>query len=393
MRTTIVWRRLGDSVRSRTVLAVAILAVAATALACSSDSGNGASYQTPGQTAAPAATAPLSGGQGGGSSASSGQPNISSVVERIKPAVVQITSEQVQVDRFNQPFSVPAGVGSGVLYDSKGYILTNDHVVEGAQKLTVSLTDGRSMDATLVGADPRTDLAVLKVSGSNLPVAQLGDSSSLKSGDWVIAIGNALGLPGGPTVTVGVVSALHRTLQEPSSSSGAAGPFLFDLIQTDAAINPGNSGGPLVDLNARVVGINTLVAGEAEPGVPSQGIGFAIAISTAQPIAQQLVSNGQVQHPYIGISYVPLNAAVAAQLGTTVQQGAVVTEVAPGSPAAQAGLRANDIVTKVDGKDLADESALAAALASHKPGDKVTFTINRAGSTQDIAITLGTAPP
>ena len=146
-------------------------------------------------------------------------------------------------------------------------------------------------------------------------------------------------------------------------------------------------------MNAHVIGINTLVAGEAAPGVPTQGIGFAINMKTASAIAQQLVTNGSVAHPYIGIAYVPLTPAIAARLGTTVTQGAVITDVAEGSPAAQAGLRPNDIVTKVDGKDLTDDSFLAAVLAAHKPGDKVTLTVNRGGATQDITVTLGTAPP
>jgi S1-C subfamily serine protease len=162
-----------------------------------------------------------------------------------------------------------------VIYDNQGHILTNNHVVEGAQQLLVSLPDKRSFPARLVGVDPQTDLAVVQIRGDNLPVAQLGDSNQLQVGDWVVAIGNALALPGGPTVTQGVVSALGRTVQEPGSSSGgqpggtqrqsAVGPFLFDVVQTDAPINPGNSGGPLVNLQGQIIGINTLVAGPVEP--------------------------------------------------------------------------------------------------------------------------------
>src|SRR5439155_13615797 len=181
------------------------------------------------------------------------------VAQRARPAVVQITSEQLQADQFNQPFSVPAGVGSGVIYDAQGHVLTNNHVIEGAQRLLVSLPDGRSFPGKWVGADPHTDLAVLQISGDNLPRADLGDPGQLQVGDWVVAIGNALALEGGPTVTEGVVSALGRTVQEPGSTSGGpggsggpgaatAGPFLFDVIQTSAPINPGNSGGPLLSL-------------------------------------------------------------------------------------------------------------------------------------------------
>jgi hypothetical protein len=169
---------------------------------------------------------------------------VRTVSQRVKPAVVQITNQQeVQVSQFNQPFVVPAGVGSGVIYDSQGHILTNNHVIEGAQQILVSLPDKRSFPGKVVGSDPQTDLAVLQIHGDNLPVAQLGDSGQLQVGDWVVAIGNALALPGGPTVTQGVVSALGRTVQEPGapaspgSQSQSAGPFLFDVIQTDAPIN------------------------------------------------------------------------------------------------------------------------------------------------------------
>ena len=193
-------------------------------IACSSDNNSSATATPASGGGTPAATS-ASGSQGGGntSTPSGSLPDVASVVNKVKPAVVRITSEQTQVNQFNQPFDVPAGVGSGVLYDSKGYILTNNHVVEGAQKLSVSLTDGRTMQATLVGADSRSDIAVIKIDGSNLPVAELGTNDSYQVGDWVVAIGNALGLPGGPTVTVGVVSAIGRTVQEPGSSSGTGG--------------------------------------------------------------------------------------------------------------------------------------------------------------------------
>jgi S1-C subfamily serine protease len=178
---------------------------------------------------------------------------------------------QSQVGAFNQGAAVPAGVGSGVVYDGAGHILANDHVVSGAQQLQVSLPDKRSFAATMVGEDPQTDLAVVQFSGDNLPIAELGASANMQVGAWVVAIGNALALPGGPTVTQGVVSATGRTVQEPGQTPNTAGPFLFDAIQTDAPINPGNSGGALVNLNGQVIGINTLVATQAEPGVSAQG--------------------------------------------------------------------------------------------------------------------------
>lgn len=315
------------------------------------------------------------------------------VAQRVKPAVVQITNQQVQLDQFNQPFSVPAGVGSGVIYDNQGHILTNNHVVEGAQQLLVSLPDGRSYQGKLIGRDPLTDLAVLQISDNNLPVAQLGDSSKLQVGDWVVAIGNALALEGGPTVTAGVVSAVGRAVQEPGSSAGGGqGPFLFDLIQTDTAINPGNSGGPLVNLDGQVIGIDTLVAGEAEPGVPAQGIGFAIAISTARPIADQLVATGRVVHPFLGINYVPLNPAISAQLRIDQRQGVLVSSVVRGSPAGAAGLQARDVITAIDGAGLKTDSDLAQIIDRHKPGDSVTLTVLRAAQKTDIRVTLGERP-
>jgi S1-C subfamily serine protease len=313
------------------------------------------------------------------------------VAQKVKPAVVQITNEQSQVDQFNQPFDVPAGVGSGVIYDKLGHILTNNHVVEGAEKLLVALPDGRSFEAKLIGRDPMTDLAVVQISGSDLPIADLGDSTQLQVGDWVVAIGNALALDGGPTVTAGVVSALGRTVQEPSDTS-AQGPYLYDVIQTSAPINPGNSGGPLVNLAGQVIGINTLVAGQAEPGVPAQGIGFAISLAAAKPIADQLVATGKVIYPYLGISDIDLNPAIAAQLRITEQDGIVIRRVASGSPANTAGLQRLDVVTAVDGKSLPGDSELQRMLRDHKPGDTLTLSVIRGTQKLTVRVVLGEAP-
>ena len=317
---------------------------------------------------------------------------IRNVAEAVKPAIVQITTQQQAIGAFAQP--VPqTGVGSGVIYDPAGYILTNNHVVAGAQSLTVALPDGRTFDAKLVGADPLTDLAVIKIDGQNLPVAQLGDSSQLSVGDWVVAIGNALALPGGPTVTAGVVGALGRSVQEPGDpQTGQPGPFLYDLIQTDAAINPGNSGGALVNLQGQVVGINTLVAGMAEPGVQAQGIGFAIAVNSAKPIAEQLVANGRAIHPFMGISYGALTPAIARQLGVQDGQGIVIGQVVPGSPADKAGLKRLDIIKQIDNQPIVDESTLGRVLNTHKPGDTVTLQVQRGGQTLQIQVTLGERP-
>jgi S1-C subfamily serine protease len=317
---------------------------------------------------------------------------IRNVAQAVRPAVVQITNQQVALDQMNQAYTVPAGVGSGVIYDQEGHILTNNHVVAGAQQLTVSLPDGRTFDGTLVGADPQTDLAVLQIKGDNLPVAQLGDSRGLQVGDWVVAIGNALALSGGPTVSAGVVSALGRTVQEPGDEQGRPGPYLFDLVQTDAPINPGNSGGPLSNLAGQVIGINTLVAGQAEPGVPAQGIGFAISIATARGIADQLVTSGQVVHPYLGVSLTPLTPPLARQLGVSATQGIAIVSVGEGSPAAAAGLQSRDVITAVDGTPIVDDSTFAEALNAHKPGDTVTLTVLRGQQQQDVQATLAERP-
>ncbi len=315
------------------------------------------------------------------------------VAQKVKPAVVQNTNEQVQVDQYNQPFDVPAGVGSGVIYDKQGHILTNNHVVEGAQHLTVSLPDGRSFEAKLIGRDPTTDLAVIQVSGADLPIADLGDSTQLQVGDWVVAIGNALALDGGPTVTAGVVSALGRTVQEPSDTNpNAQGPYLFDVIQTSAPINPGNSGGPLVNLAGQVVGINTLVADQAEPGVPAQGIGFAISMAAAMPIAGQLVAAGKVVYPYLGTSDIDLTPAIAAQLGISAKEGVIVRRVTRGSPADAAGLQRLDVITTVDGQSLPGDSDLQRLLRTHKPGDTLTLEVIRGDQKLTVKATLAQAP-
>jgi S1-C subfamily serine protease len=312
---------------------------------------------------------------------------LADVVARVRPAVVQVTSEQMVQDPAQGNTLEPIGVGSGFIYDAEGHILTNSHVVEGASDLVVSLTDGRSFPAKLIGHDTQTDLAVVQISGRNLPVADLGDSSRLKVGEWVIAIGNALALPGGPTVTAGLVSALDRTIQEPGDGQGQ-GPYLFSLIQTDAPINPGNSGGPLVNLAGQVVGINTLTIGQVGSSSYAQDIGFAIAIATAKPIADQLVASGEVTHPYLGADYVPYSPALAARYGLEASYGIVVTNVAIGSPAELAGMRARDLILDANNSPLNRESALAEVLHQHKPGDLLTMTVMRGSQRLKVRVRL-----
>ncbi|HEY8745274.1 MAG TPA: trypsin-like peptidase domain-containing protein, partial [Chloroflexota bacterium] len=330
---------------------------------------------------------------------------ISTVAKKDTPGVVQITNEQVQLGAMGQGGgqAVPAGVGTGIVLDNQGHILTNDHVVAGAQKLVVTLSNGsKEYPATLVGGDARSDLAVIQVSGANIPPLALGDSSKLQVGQWVIAIGNALALPGGPTVTAGVVSALNRTVQEPgqpsssnpNAQSAAGGPFLFDAIQTDAPINPGNSGGPLVDLNGDVVGINTLGAGQAEPGVQSEGIGFAISINTAKKIANQLIAQGHITYAFLGVGTMDNTPALAAQYGLPNVPGAAVLSVATGSPAAQAGIASKDVITAIGNTQIASTSDVQLALTFAKPGDKVSVSWVQAGTNQKVTktVTLAQAP-
>ena len=313
------------------------------------------------------------------------------VAEQVRPAVVQITTHDLSSDLLNDSGDT-AGVGSGVIYDPAGYILTNNHVVAGAKSLAVALPDGRTFDGKLLGGDSQTDLAVVQIQGENLPVALLGDSDQLSVGDWVVAIGNALGLPGGPTVTVGVVSALGRTVQEPGDGLGEGGPFLYDLIQTDASINPGNSGGALVNLKGEVVGINTLVAGAAGPGILAQGIGFAIAVNGAKPVVDQLIATGHVAHPFLGIRYVGITPVIARDMGIQDTQGIVVIKVVPGSPADLAGVRQLDVIKSIDGQSIEHESVLGRELSAHKPGDVVSLEIIRNGVSGQLRVTLGEAP-
>jgi serine protease Do len=314
------------------------------------------------------------------------------ITEGVKPAVVQVTNEQVQIGS-GQSGAVPVGVGSGIIYDNQGHILTNNHVVEGATTLIVQLPDGRTFPANLLGGDAQTDLAVIQINGSNLPVAVLGDSSQMQVGDWVVAIGNALALSGGPTVTAGIVSATGRVEQEPPASATAApgsGPYLFDLIQTDADINPGNSGGPLINLDGQVIGINTLGGGTGSSGSRIEDISFSIAINTAKPIADQLVATGQVIHPYLGADYVALDPSTSAQNNIAQPYGAYVTYVDPSSLAAQAGLQAHDVITNVDGTALVGDSDLALTIHAHKPGDALTLIVVRGSQTLTLQVTLGT---
>jgi putative serine protease PepD len=281
--------------------------------------------------------------------------------------------------------SQEAGTGSGVVIRSDGYVLTNEHVTavaDGGGSITVAFADGRTASARLVGADKETDLAVVKVNLTGLTAATFADSDAIKVGQTVVAVGSPLGLNG--TVTEGIVSALHRPTSGASDNSA-----VIDAIQTDAAINPGNSGGALVDLAGRVVGINQSIAtagsgglGQGEAG--NIGIGFAIPSDTAARISQQLISSGKATHALLGVQ---TQTATSDDQVTAI--GATIATVAPGGAAADAGIKAGDVVTKVDDRVIVQSGDLAATIRSYAPGTKVTLTVKRGNDTRTVAVTLG----
>jgi S1-C subfamily serine protease len=293
-------------------------------------------------------------------------PSITEVVATVKPAVASVVVGTVSYNIFLQAIPTEQ-TGSGIIIDERGYVVTNNHVVEGANSISVSIPDGRSFDATLIGTDPLTDLAVLKIEGNSLPTAEFGISSELKVGNWVVAIGNALALEGGPTVTVGVVSALGRTIEE------ASGVSLYDIIQTDAAINPGNSGGPLINLQGEVVGINTAKIAS----IDVSGVGFAVSSDTARRVVEQLIEKGYVLRPYLGISLVTVTPVIAGSYDLATEEGSMVYHVVTGTPADQAGLRVNDVITRVDGQNITTSDDVVLAIREHEIGDKIEITYLR----------------
>ncbi len=299
------------------------------------------------------------------------------VVKILTPSVVQILREIPSMQDFNQPTPPGMGVGTGVILDTKGNILTNNHVIAGAQRITVTLSNGDTYPAELVGGDVTTDLAVVRIRADGLIPARLGNSSELQVGEDVIAIGHALGLPGGPTVSKGVVSALSRTLLTGPQST------MVDLIQTDASINPGNSGGPLLNTRAEVIGINT--AGFQG----SQGIGFAINIDDAKVIVAQLLDNGNVKRGALGISPGNLNPGIANQLGLSVSEGILVVQLLEHSAAEEAGLQEGDVIVQLGDQPIGNTGDMSEFLLEHLPGETVTAVYFRGSTkiTTEIALT------
>jgi serine protease Do len=305
--------------------------------------------------------------------------DVERAVEKVKPAVVFLAVQVQTTGAFGMP-EQQEGVGSGVIFNDEGYILTNNHVIEGATLIDVVLPDGRTFEGNVVGRSPERDLAIVDVdTDEELPVADLAEGGSLRIGQSVVAIGNALGLPGGPTVTTGVVSALGRTIEV-----GMGMPPMENLVQTDAAINPGNSGGPLINLNGEVVGVNTARIQQAE------GIGFAVSIDTASQFIQQVVEHEP--QPYIGISGLDISPALAQQHNLPVDYGVMIVEIAPGSPAEDVDIQPGDILIAMNGERVETVQQLQTALTEYDPGDEVTLTFNREGSEIEVQLALGESP-
>jgi len=342
----------------------------------------------------------------GGSSArllAANDPNfIAAAAERVGPAVVRIDSSRTVSARlpdmlnrrfFGAPSTEPAprrveeGTGSGFIIDSNGLILTNAHVIDGADRVTVTLKDGRSFEGSVLGEDPVTDVAVVRIQAASLPKVAVGNSEALRPGEWAIAIGNPLGLDN--TVTAGIISATGRTSNQIGVADRRVG-----FIQTDAAINPGNSGGPLLNEQGEVIGMNTAIIGGA------QGLGFAIPIATAQRIANQLISTGRVEHPYLGVQMATLTPELKEQLNNKpnrpieVQEesGVLVIGVAPNSPAARAGLEAGDVIHKVRGQTVTKSEEVQRLVEATQVGSTLQLEVRRNGQTRTIAIQPAALP-
>lgn len=308
---------------------------------------------------------------------------VAQIAKAVGPAVVGIANFQSRGSLFGGGGSSEVGSGSGFIVDAQhGYIVTNNHVVTGAEKIVVSLADGRNLNAKLIGADDRTDLAVVQIADTkSLTATQQGDSTKLQVGEPVVAIGNPGGQEFARSVTTGVVSATNRILDIPGEAS-------FNLIQTDAAINPGNSGGPLVNYQGQVIGINS--AKNQEAGF--EGMGFAIPISDALPTIKQLIEKGYASHPGLNVQIDPrYTAEYASQRGWPA--GAYVSKVTVGGPADRAGIIAGDVITKINGKEVKSSLELTHELFKYNPGDKVTITIYRNNKTQDVSLTLTEIKP
>ena len=309
-------------------------------------------------------------------------PNIAAVVALVKPSVVAINTEVVTLDFFNRPFT-QKGAGSGWIIDENGIIVTNNHVIEGANTISVTMDDGSiyTVDADSIYTDRLNDIAILRIDAENLPALNIGDSSKLRVGDWVVAIGNSLGL--GISAKQGIVS------RQGVSISVSQGQTLYDLVETSAAINPGNSGGPLVNLAGEVIGITS--AKIATIGV--EGMGYAISTETAMPIIQELVNKGYVVRPWLGVGLRTVDERLALRYDLAVDKGVLITQVTPDSPASAAGLLAGDILVSVDGEEIITVVELIRILHTSEIGQRIEITFWREDTRNTTTAVLAESPP
>jgi len=305
-------------------------------------------------------------------------------VQKVGPAVVTVVGTIPGQNTFFGPTDDQTVSGSGFFISDQGYILTNNHVVDGTKEVSIVLSDGTEQKATIIGTDQYSDIAVLKTDGNVPAVASLGNSDKLNPGESVIAIGSPLGNFKN-MVTVGVVSATGRSIDTGN------GYQIEDLIQTDAAINHGNSGGPLVSLAGEVIGINTLVVRNTNSGDVAEGLGFAIPVNTAQAIAQQIIQQGYFSRPYMGINFQPITPDIAARYNLPAQWGVYIMKVSENSTASTAGLQQGDIITKVGDVTLDETHSYVNTLFTFKPGDQITLNVLRDGKDTQIQVTLGEA--
>jgi serine protease Do len=303
-----------------------------------------------------------------------------SVIAKVRPSVVAINTTSSGISIFGNTFT-QEGAGSGWIIDSSGLIVTNNHVVEGADTISITLEDGRNFSAVTVRTDPVTDLAVIKINAADLPRLNPGDSEQLRVGDWVVAIGNSLGQ--GISATKGIVSALGVSV------SADQGETLYDLIQTDAAINPGNSGGPLVNMSGEVIGINSIKV--AQIGV--EGMGYAISSHLALPIINELVTNGYVTRPWLGVSLYTVDETAVRQLELRVEKGVLLRQVSMGGPADKAGLERYDVITNFNGKEVASVEDLVREIRNCTVGQTVQVTYWRGDVKNTTSILMEKAPP
>ncbi len=300
------------------------------------------------------------------------------VVEKVSKSVVNINTVRLLTDFYYQVHPVQ-GMGSGVIFDQKGYVLTNNHVIEGAEKIAVTLTSSDVLRGKRVGACVTDDVAVIKVDSKGLPSAELGNSDELRVGQTVFAIGNPFGLQGEPTVTKGVISAVKRSIR---SERG----LIENLVQTDASINPGNSGGPLVDVKGRVVAINTAI-------VPfAQGIGFAIPVNNAKRCANEIITHGKVMRPWLGVSGLTVTPEMASYYNLPIDRGALVAEVGSDSPAEEAGMEKGDIIIGFGDKAINSVDELVREIQKRKIGEKARILLIHDGQKTIADVTLGTTP-